>query len=337
MSISITGGISFSGGVGITAAPPSQATAAWFGGGFNATSNISTVQRITFATDTNTATVRGPLSYTNFKGAGTGTLTDGWFGGGYTGGGFASVFTRVTYATDTNTSTNRGAISQVRWGLAATTDGTTYGWFGGGYSYPPPPDRQQSTVDRITYANDTATATVRGPLATARIYLAATGNTTDGWYGGGQSPGQSPGGTGQLSTVNRITYATDTATATAKGPLSLARHGSASVTDGSTYGWFGGGYTGAGNVGTVSTVDRITYANDTATASLRGPLAQTVSRLAGGGDSTNGYFGGGYSLSPYGRTSNVHRITYATDTATASLRGTLSVAAWYLAASSGVQ
>jgi len=331
MSVTFSGGITFTGGgFSFSAAPPSQATAAWFGGGYNATSNISTVQRITFATDTNTATVRGPLSYTNQKGAGTGTLTDGWFGGGYTGGGFASVVTRVTYATDTNTSTNRGALSQIRWGLAATTDGTTYGWFGGGWVYPDP----LSKVDRITYANDTATATVRGPLATARRLLAATGNTTDGWYGGGQSPSNPDS---QVSTVDRITYATDTATATAKGPLSQARHGLASVTDGSTYGWFGGGYNNTPNFGTVSTVDRITYATDTATASLRGPLAQTVSRLAGGGDSTYGWFGGGYSFSPYGRTSNVHRITYATDTATASLRGILSVAAWYLAATSGIQ
>ena len=333
MPVTITAGITFSGG-GLTMAfgPPSQPTAGWYGGGFNATSNISTVQRITFATDTTTASVRGPLSYTVFKEAATGTLTDGYFGGGYTGGGFASVFTRVTYATDTAISTNKSAISQVRSGLAATTDSTTYGWFGGGGS----PSVDRSTVDRITFANDTATSSVRGPLSLARQYLAASGNTTDGWYGGGQAPASSPGGAGHLSTVDRITYATDTATATAKGPLSLARHGLASVTDGSTYSWFGGGYTGTGG-GTVSTVDRITYATDTATATLRGPLAQTVSRLAGSGDSTNGYFGGGYSLSPYGRTSNVNRITYATDTATASFRGTLSVAAWYLAASSGVQ
>jgi hypothetical protein len=330
MSISITGGISFSGGVGITAAPPSQATAAWFGGGFNATSNISTVQRITFATDTNTATVRGPLSYTNFKGAGTGTLTDGWFGGGYTGGGFASVFTRVTYATDTNTSTNKGAISQVRTALAATTDSTTYGWFGGGSVLA---TVAMSTVDRITFANDTATSSVRGPLSLSRQYVAASGNTTDGWYGGGQAGGyDSPGGSGQLSTVDRITYATDTATATAKGPLSLARYGLASVTDGSTYSWFGGGY----NNGDHTIVDRITYATDTTTASVRGPLTQSIFRLGGSGDSTNGYFGAGVSLQPYGLQSTVQRITYATDTATASFRGTLSVAVSWYGASSGV-
>ena len=36
-------------------------TAAWFGAGYNA-GNRSTVDRITYATDTATASVRGPLS-----------------------------------------------------------------------------------------------------------------------------------------------------------------------------------------------------------------------------------------------------------------------------------
>ena len=42
-------------------APPAEATAGWYGGG-RAPSSVSTVQRITFATDTATASVRGPLS-----------------------------------------------------------------------------------------------------------------------------------------------------------------------------------------------------------------------------------------------------------------------------------
>jgi hypothetical protein len=42
-----------------------------------------------------------------------------------------------------------------------------------------------STVDRITFSNDTATASLRGPLSLARRCLAASGNTTDAWFGGG--------------------------------------------------------------------------------------------------------------------------------------------------------
>ena len=57
--VTITAGWSFSGGITITDAPPTENTAAWFGGG---DPNTSSVDRITFATDTATASVRGPLS-----------------------------------------------------------------------------------------------------------------------------------------------------------------------------------------------------------------------------------------------------------------------------------
>ena len=42
-----------------------------------------------------------------------------------------------------------------------------FGYFGGGAPGP-------SLVDRIDYANDTATAAVKGPLSLSRSYLAAT-------------------------------------------------------------------------------------------------------------------------------------------------------------------
>ena len=89
----------------------------------------------------------------------------------------------------------------------------TAAWFGGGFNYAN--GGNQSSVDRITFATDTATASVRGPLSLARYALAAAGNTTDGWFGGGIFPVK--------STVDRITYATDTATASVRGPLSEAR------------------------------------------------------------------------------------------------------------------
>ena len=164
----------------------------------------------------------------------------------------------------------------------------TAAWFGGGYS--------RSTVQRITYATDTATASVRGPLSAARYYLAAAGNATNGWFGGGMNP--------PVSTVNRITYATDTATASVRGPLSLGRRqpGAAANT---TDGWFGGGYINAGGP-TVSRVDRITFATDTATASVRGPLSLARWRLAAAGNTDYGWFGGGYSSSDR---STVDRIT----------------------------
>ena len=74
MSITITtGGITMTGGgVSFSAAPPTTSTAGWWAGGSPAT---STVQRITFATDTATPTVRGPLIGSFGNQGATGTFT----------------------------------------------------------------------------------------------------------------------------------------------------------------------------------------------------------------------------------------------------------------------
>ena len=82
------------------------------------------------------------------------------------------------------------------------------GYFGGGQP-------STSTVDRIDYSNDTATASPKGPLSAAKRYLAATGNSSFGYFGGGVPT---------VSTVDRIDYSNDTATASPRGPLSLARN-----------------------------------------------------------------------------------------------------------------
>jgi hypothetical protein len=104
-------------------------------------------------------------------------------------------------------------LSSARYKLAATGN-QSYGYFGGGFV-------AISTVDRIDYSNDTATASPKGPLSAARGYLAATGNSSFGYFGGGTP--------GPRSTVDRIDYSNDTATASPKGPLSLARLGLAAT------------------------------------------------------------------------------------------------------------
>ena len=303
--------------------PPPPNTAAWFGGGYTYNGSyywsISTVQRITFATDTAASSVRGPLSSTaSHNLAAAGNTTDGWFGGGRrinvpAPTGARSTVDRITYATDTATASVRGPLSSTRYNLAAVGNDID-AWFGGGQFF--------STVNRITYASDTATASVRGPLSLARGRLAAAGNTTDGWFGGGYTPAV-------RSTVDRITYATDTATASVRGPLSLARQSLAAAGN-TTDGWFAGG-TG------LSSVDRIIYATDTATAVARGPLNAVRYGIGAAGNTTDGWFGGGRPSAVSADLSTVSRISYATDTATASVRGPLSAQAVRLAAAGGIQ
>ena len=108
----------------------------------------------------------------------------------------------------------RGPLSSARWNIMGTGN-SDYGWIGGGAS---------TTVNRITYANDTAVASIRGTLTTNRDVGAAAGNSTDGWFAAGSNYPV------YLSSVERITYSNDTVTASLRGPLTLGRNGLGSST-----------------------------------------------------------------------------------------------------------
>ena len=66
-----------------------------------------------------------------------------------------------------------------------------------------------STVDRLDYSSDTATASSKGPLTSPIDMVSATGNSSFGYYAGGPPSGQ--------TTIDRIDYSNDTATASPKG------------------------------------------------------------------------------------------------------------------------
>ena len=288
------------------------ATAGWYGGGSGPTP-YSTVRRITFATDTDASSTRGPLTVGAKGLAATGTLTNGWWGGGQTTdfqSAIISAVQRVTFATDTATASTRGSLPLRIRQLAATTDSSTYAWFGGGYSYPYGPS-PTSAVSRITYVTDTATSTYRGNLAVPAQLLAATGLSTHGYFAGGQGP---------LSSVHRITYATDSSDASLRGPLSAGRYALAASTDSSTYGWFfGGGYS--------SRIDRITYTTDTATATLRSNLGGNRSYISATCDNNFAWISTDPTL----------RLVYANDTVNPTSRGTMALTTSLMAATSGTQ
>ena len=309
----------------------------YFGGGYNdaTTTEYSTVDRIDYSNDTATASPKGPLSSTSNSPGATGNSSFGYFAGRIPGP--RSTVDRIDYSNDTATASPKGPLSSARdtlAGASAEANGLSggggsllpennptqirpFGYFGGGTFY-----GSLSKVDRIDYSNDTATASVKGPLSAARRYFSATGNSSYGYFGGGYSA---------FSTVDRIDYFNDTATASPKGPLSLGRFGIA-ATGNSSYGYFGGGRNNSISPSSLSTVDRIDYNNDTATASPKGPLSVGRYFTGATGNADYGYFSGGYTISPAFVYSTVDRIDYSNDTATASPKGPLSSARWILAA-----
>ena len=268
--------------------------------------------------------------------AATGNANFGYVGGGGYGTPDVSTVQRIDYSNDTATALVRGPLSEVKYGLAATGS-TSFGYFAGG-TVP----AAKSTVDRIDYSNDTATASVKGPLSSAKQQFAACSSranamplkgpavldvpvslgafsrnfgpqgTDFGYFGGGQSPNT------PVSTVDRIDYSNDTATAVAKGPLSVATAGAA-ATGNASFGYFGGGVNPSVSPSSLSTVSRIDYSNDTATAVAKGPLSLARYGVTGTGNADFGYFGGGGPA-----LSTVDRIDYSNDTATAVAKGPIS-------------
>jgi hypothetical protein len=238
-----------------------------------------------------------------------------WFGAGALPGGTqTSRVERINFNDDTVQASFRGSLTTQNFqgrGYFLTAAGNDfYGWFAGGF--PNASNLTISRVDRITFVADSSTASVRGPLSSGRYGLTATSNENFGWFGGGRNSVSSPSATTTISTIDRIDFSVDSATASVRGPLSSAKR-NLSSTGNENFGWFGGGY---GPV--TSTVDRVDFAADTATASVRGPLSSARRYLAATGNKDFGWFGGG------GSTSRIDRVDFAADTATASVRGPLS-------------
>ena len=301
--------------------PTSAANHGYWAGGYDydepsgPTGDLTLIQRIDFTNDTATALLKGNLS--SSPGVHKSTSSNGSYGY-IVGGNIVPSVTRVErvdYSNDTATASVRGPITDPARGAMAGAGNNDYGWHTGGI-FAIPSRTVYSKVDRIDYSNDSSTASPKGSLIAARGYHNATGTLNYGYIAAGTPDGQfGP----NSSTVQRIDYGNDTATASTKGPLSRGTSQHAS-TGNANYGWFIGGY----GPNSRSKIDRVDYSNDTATASVRGPLYQPSYRLDGTGNANYGYVHPGlYPGNPAGSdgSTEIARIDYSNDTITTAING----------------
>jgi hypothetical protein len=294
---------------------PTIPNAGYFGGGADGTNNLATIDKVDYANDTSTASVRSSLSVARSLLAAVGNSNFGYFGGGRVPGTPSSLeystIDRIEYSSDTQNAVTRANLLSARSELSATGN-SNFGYFGGGY-FPGP----RAEVYRLDYSSDTTT-TSRSPLTIARFRLGATGNSNFGYFGGG-IPATDP----SVSTIDRINYSSDLETPLIRGPLSLGRQRLSAVSN-QNFGYFAGGDP------VSSLIERLDYSNDTIVASRVSNFSQSISRFGATGNSNFGYFGGGIP----GPLSTTDRINYSNDTAVASIRGPLSSAKSSLAATS---
>ena len=217
------------------------------------------------------------------------SLTHGYWMGGETepNPSPSSTINRLDYANDTNVVTvgNRIVADQ----SAAAFGNKNYGYTAG---------NPETSMARIDYANDLAGMVQR---STGNPQVHERGAAASADYGYYNSEG---------SKVDRLDFANDTVAASQRTSLTYAIGSRSSAVGNVNYGWwFGSGPT---------TIGRVDYSNDTATATVRGYL-QTLSPVSatyasGHGNENYGYVQG-YSQP------TIQRIDYANDMATPITRG----------------
>lgn len=308
--LSSSGGASLGSGVG-----------GYLGGGTLTLDNwASSIVKIVFATDTDTAAVTTNLSQGRWGHTGAGNATDGWFAGGTSGSGVvSSTVDRLIFASDTVACVAKTPLTSTRYGLAAASN-ITAGWFTCGFT-----TVRVSTVNKITWATDTGAISTTSAMPTALTLASGAGNASYGYFAAG-----SLSNVVCISDIARINYSNDTTSTIAINAV-LEKHSGAAVAN-TTDAWFAGGYlqqddgVGGYNVGYLDTVERFTFATDTSACVTKGPLYVARRNLTGtDNSSTDGWFGGGwYTTGGLVYVSTVDRILFSTDTITASNRGPMS-------------
>ena len=298
------------------------------GGGYvpAAPNRLSLVDRIDYSNDTATAAVKGPLSVGRNSVSGISNVNYGYIAGGIRNNptGDATLVDRIDYENDTATASPKGNLSATR-RSGCPVGNNNYGYVAGGTVGG---TNNSTSVDRIDYSSDTSTASVKGPLTVGdSFHQAGTGNQSSGYITSGTSNGD---GYTQGSTIQKIDYSNDTATASPKGNLEHAMSRTA-ATGNSNFGYIGGGQ----QLGSRTYVQRIDYSNDSTTTSPKGALVLAKYVHSATSSTTHGYFSAGKSpAAPSTGWSNTDRIDYSNDTATAVDKSPLSAARAYHAGTS---
>ena len=209
------------------AAATGNSTQGYFAGGYSISvspaGSVSSVDKVTYSSDTTAVLPSSAnLSISRYPVSATGNETNGYVGGGYDDPAHYTRVDKITYSTDTTAAAPSAFISgdaggSGRYGIAATGN-STHGYFGGGgYTDAGFPEGSSSYMDKLTYSSDTTAAVPGANLTGGRVVQGATGNSTHGYFGGGQDASNN------ISTMDKVTYSTDTTAVVPGAELTSAK------------------------------------------------------------------------------------------------------------------
>ena len=230
-------------------------------------------------------------------------------------GGQRSMIDKLDFATDTSSTitpfVRNGSSSN---GMASLS---TYdkGYLAGGAG------PNVATITKLMFASD-SNSNIPANLNTSRYGVSGSGNNTQGYFYGGQ-PGT------QVSTVEKMTYSTETLSVLSGSPLSAVVYGSSTMSDDGK-GYVFGGYVNAWPA--TTTIQKMNYNSDTI-ADIPTKTLRDGFYIGTGNKSDHGYLMGG--LSP-GTTSSaysdVQKFLLTSDTISAAPGATLHARIWAMSA-----
>mgnify|MGYP003653491989 FL=1 len=280
-------------GVAIGTYPPTRGV--WASGYTNTPSNqpLNTMDYVTIASHTGTATDFGDLTTARGSASGVSSYTRGVIAGGDAS---AANIEFITIMTKSNSS-NFGDLTTARENVATVTDRSRGMWIAGG-------DSGSTVIDYVTISTR-ADATTFGTLATTRRLAQGVNDGTIGLVGGGYT-------TSASSDVLKFTIQT-LGNGTSFGSLSSARYNVATVSSQTRGVWAGG------QAGVDTDMDYRTIAGNSTTTTF-GSLNTAQTGANGNSDLTRGVIAGGWV------TSLMQVITIDTGSGGATTYGSLSLA-----------
>jgi len=229
----------------------------------------------------------------------TGIQNAGYFAGG-NGNSYDKTVERISYETDTTSIVDSARLSITVPGGNSVTGNSNDGYFA-----------SSQQVQVLNYGLETTKLVPSANLINPRYGLAATGNSTAGYFGAGYYNSTF------LTTMDKLTYSNNTVAQVPTAPISSPRQFLA-ATGNSTVGYFGGGSNTTNTPNPqYATMDKLTYSTDTAAATPTANLSAARNSLSAKGNSTSAYFCGG-KIANTASLSTTDKLTYSTDTTVAT-------------------
>jgi len=280
---------------------------------------VNTTDNITYSNDTTAAQTTANLSTSRYGPGGMSEgNTKGYSLGGYSTN-YANTADKTFYSSDVTTASTSANISYNASYRACLSNYVNKGYACGGDTGSGVPTNK---IDFLYFSNDVTVSQTSTTLSSNREYSGAVSlPNIKGYIAGGATSYNT-----FSASTDKITFSSDVLSAQTSANLSAGKQGVSGISECSTKGYFGGGYTSSG-VNPGSSTDKVVFSTDTTSAQTTANLSSARGYCSGITQaSSKGYYLGGWTNWSGTAVTSSDKLTFSTDTTAAQASANLSSA-----------